>query len=131
VRPTVPPHLVAVVALTAAVASGGCGEATAAPGAVPLLEDAACGAPAAESSGRTEGGRATVSVDLPGTAVLLVDARQRVTGAWTNTGCAPRPHDDVWVQEADGSLRRADATGVIAVQWRGDFRHRGVVVPQT
>lgn len=63
------------------------------------------------------------------TALIGVDALGRVVDAWTNTGCAPRATDDLYVRSADGTIRAADRR-LADRDWAGDFREAGVPVDQ-
>ena len=77
------------------------------------------------SSSRTQ----TVVVRTPATAMIRVDARGGVLAAWTNTGCAPRVGDDLWVLRPDGTITVAPPS-IVDRPWRGDFSHAGVFVDQ-
>lgn len=70
-----------------------------------------------------------VSVAVPRVAMIEFATDGRVVAAATNTGCAPRPGDEVYLVQADGSLAR---TSVLPrVDWVGDFTAIGVFQPQT
>jgi hypothetical protein len=60
-------------------------------------------------SGSTAGGALgqVVSVAVPPTAFIDTDARGRVVSATTNTGCPPRPTDDLWYRAPDGTITEA------------------------
>lgn len=94
----------------------------------PLIERAACATPAGDPP-PDPGVAQQVSVAVRGTALLQLDGRGRVVAAWTNTGCAPRRSDDVYLQRPDGSIR-SGGRDLTARRWTGDFREAGVLVPQ-
>jgi hypothetical protein len=70
-----------------------------------------------------------VAVRVPRTALLEVDAAGQVVAVATNTGCAPRSGDDVYVRTASGALVAGDPA-LLARAWVGDFREAGVYQPQ-
>lgn len=70
-----------------------------------------------------------VAVTVRPTALIGVDARGRVVDAWTNTGCAPRTTDDVYLRGADGTIR-AGGRDLADRAWTGDFRRPGIAVAQ-
>jgi hypothetical protein len=82
-------------------------------------------APVAAASGLSQ----TVSVGLPATVIVEVDASGAVVAATTNTGCAPRPGDDVYVRRAGGELVRG-SQALLERSWVGDFREAGVFQAQ-
>lgn len=98
-----------------------------------LIERSACASPPAEpgapAPGSPGGTDQVVSVDIRPTAVVRLDADGGVITAWTNTGCAPRATDHLFVELADGSIVAADAD-LAARRWVGDFRDAGVAVVQ-
>lgn len=129
-----------LVRLLGAVVLAGCGHSVDHPPAAhdgePLIEAPACGtAPAADATRPIDGertvGAAVVTVQIAPTALVRVDDQGRVIAAWTNTGCAPRHADDLYVEHPDGSIRRAGPTAVDGHRWIGDFTQPGVVAPQT
>lgn len=61
------------------------------------------------------------------TALLKVADDGTVLAAETNTGCAPRPTDLLYVVAADGSLHPAVGIDVSTVAWTGDFTQFGFV----
>jgi hypothetical protein len=69
-----------------------------------------------------------MTVTVPRTAFLRTDERGRVTTATTNTGCPPRPGDDVWVIRADGSITSRTGINLALFRWTldddrpGEFR---------
>lgn len=79
----------------------------------------------APSTSRTQ----VVAVRTPATAMIRVDAAGRVLAAWTNTGCAPKPGDDLWTLHPDGTITPARAS-IVERRWRGDFSRAGVFVDQ-
>ncbi len=70
-----------------------------------------------------------VLVGVPRTAMIRLDSSGRVVAAWTNTGCAPRPTDEVWLMGPDGSIT-AGSTKIVDRSWQGDFSRAGVFVLQ-
>lgn len=100
-----------------------------------LIEQGGCGAPRANtrpgpsgSPGGEVGQRVTVTV--PPTTIVKTDERGRIVAAMTNTGCAPRPGDDLFVAAPDGSITAVTSERIAHVTWTGDFREPGVYVPQ-
>ena len=78
----------------------------------------------------TEGGDAAVTpvvLRVEPTALLKVAADGTVLAAETNTGCAPRPTDLLYVVADDGSLTPAEGIDVAAVAWTGDFTQFGFI----
>jgi hypothetical protein len=69
----------------------------------------------------------TVVLRIEPTALLKVADDGTVLAAETNTGCAPRPTDLLYVVADDGSLTPADGIDVSAVAWTGDFTQFGFV----
>jgi hypothetical protein len=67
---------------------------------------------------------------VPRTALLELDTSGQIVAAATNTGCAPRPGDDVYVRTAGGDLGVGDPA-LLARAWVGDFRKAGVYQPQS
>lgn len=61
------------------------------------------------------------------TALLKVSDDGTVLAAETNTGCAPRATDLLYVVADDGSLSPAVGIDVTAVVWTGDFTRFGFV----
>ncbi|MCU1366477.1 MAG: hypothetical protein JWL72_4255 [Ilumatobacteraceae bacterium] len=72
----------------------------------------------------------SITVTVLATTILRIDAHGHVTAATTNTGCAPRISDDVYVWEIDGSLSLASSKDVVRRAWTGDFTQPGVYVTQ-
>ncbi|MCU1395555.1 MAG: hypothetical protein JWM34_3983 [Ilumatobacteraceae bacterium] len=102
-----------------------------------LVESSDCGSRVGSTTTSTAPPRSgadtsqSISVVVPRVAMLHVDASGTVTAAATNTGCAPSPSDEVYVFQADGTLRRTMSVDVSTVRWTGDFTHPGVYQPQT
>ena len=72
----------------------------------------------------------TVTITVPPTALLTVDLDGRIVEATTNTGCAPRATDDLYLVLPDGSV--TEATDPLPERaWVGDFTAAGVAVAQT
>ena len=63
----------------------------------------------------------TITLTIPATSLLAVDDHGRVTAAETNTGCAPRASDLVYLVHPDGSLSKADHYDVSSLHFSGDF----------
>ena len=98
-----------------------------------LIEDQSCvalgvGGPAEAPGSSTGAGVQSVSVTVPAVVLLRVDGSGRVVAASTNTGCAPRAGDEVYIVQADGSLARTPV--LPTVEWRGDFTAAGVFQAQ-
>ena len=112
----------AIVAIIVAVPV--IGHVSAAPSHDRLVEAPACGDlhvhpfPHRATSSATQ---QTVVVRVPATTLLRVDRWGRVTAAATNTGCAPRATDQVYVARADGTLQRTFSIHVDHYRWTGDF----------
>ena len=73
----------------------------------------------------------TVTVRVPRTAMIKIDASGQVVAAWTNTGCSPSRTDDLWVMRPDGSIGLAPSPALAEISWRGDFSAAGVFVAQS
>jgi hypothetical protein len=71
-----------------------------------------------------------VAVQVPATVLLKLDAAGHVVEAATNSGCAPRLTDDVYLIEPDGTVHSGDANVLVGHQWVGDFTGAGVYQPQ-
>jgi hypothetical protein len=69
----------------------------------------------------------TVTVSVEPTSLLKLDADGHVNAAETNTGCAPRSTDRLFVVHDDGSLTDATGFDVASVAWTGDFTQFGFV----
>ena len=102
-----------------------------------LIESADCAArdhapaPTPTPAGSAAGAmQQTITVTVPATVMLRVDKHGRVTAALTNTGCAPRVSDDVYVWQTDGSLALAPSKDIVRRVWTGDFTQPGVYVIQ-
>jgi hypothetical protein len=67
------------------------------------------------------GGKQTMAVSVPRTVLLRVDSSGQVTAAATNTGCAPRKLEDVFVFRLDGTVSPDTDFDVDACAWTGDF----------
>ncbi len=70
-----------------------------------------------------------ISVVVPRTVLVHLDRSGRVTRATTNTGCAPRVADDVYVIRANGSVGAAPSSLVAHVRWVQQGTRSGVYVP--
>lgn len=68
-----------------------------------------------------------VVVRIEPTALLKVDAAGTVIAAETNTGCAPRATDLLYVVADDGTLTPAEGIDVTTVAWTGDFTQFGFI----
>ena len=82
--------------------------------------------PASAVSGR----RRCVTVSVPAIGVIRVDDRGRAVAAMTNSGCPPRPGDEMWLIHPDGSMQPAPAERFAHHRWVGDFSEPGVYVAQ-
>lgn len=72
----------------------------------------------------------SITITVPPTALLTVDVDGRIVEATTNTGCAPRATDALYLVLPDGSV--AEATDPLPERaWVGDFTAAGVAVAQT
>jgi hypothetical protein len=99
-----------------------------------LLESPSCQA-AAMNEGRptatsSPAGSMALTVTVPPVAVMHVDDRNRIVSAMTNTGCAPRTTDQLWLVAPDGRFVAASPELASAHRWVGDFRMPGVNVKQ-
>jgi hypothetical protein len=63
----------------------------------------------------------TITLTIEPTSLLAVDAQGRVTAAETNTGCAPRPGDHLYLVHPDGNLTEATGLDVTRLHFTGDF----------
>jgi hypothetical protein len=79
---------------------------------------------------RLPGGQ-EISVSVPATALLRLDGRGVVVAATTNTGCAPRPTDQVFGVRTDGTVDPLPPSTVTNVRWVGDFTEPGVLQAQS
>ena len=108
----------------------------------PLVESQGCGggaqhdrqgsidgrparSPGSPSGATTAVVQQTVAVSIPAVALLRVDERGRITAAATNTGCAPRAGDEVYLLQPDGTAVQTSSVDVARIAWRGDFRTPG------
>ena len=71
-----------------------------------------------------------ITVTVPRTALIRVDAAGNVRAAATNTGCAPRAGDDFYVIAPDGSMTLAQPGDFARQHWVGDFTSPGRYVEQ-
>jgi hypothetical protein len=67
----------------------------------------------------------TIAVTIEATSLLAVDERGRVTAAETNTGCAPRPTDHLYLVHPDGTITDAPGFDVSGLHFTGDFTQFG------
>lgn len=104
-----------------------------------LVESPGCDRRSAERDGtgqgsptRTVGGATdqTITVTVPRTAIVRLGPSGRVIAALTNTGCAPRPLDEIYVSTADGNLTRSTSFDVGRIAWIGNFMSPGVYQSQ-
>jgi len=104
--------------------------ATSAPAA--LVESPACSGTTFTSPASISAGMSAqqVTVQIPATVLLKLDAAGHVAEAATNSGCAPRLTDDVYLIEPDGTVHSGDANMLVGHQWVGDFTAAGVYQPQ-
>lgn len=101
-------------------------QASGRPAAPPLVEAHRCSLPS-DPAGEA-GGNVTVSV--PATALLRTDRGGHVVAAATNTGCAPRPSDDIVLVRPDGTFEPAPSPQMANRRWFGDFTAPGIYQPQ-
>jgi hypothetical protein len=101
-------------------------------GPAPLRESASCGhpLPADAGSGPVRGVAQQINVAVPATALIRIDHAGRIAAALTNTGCAPRTGDDIYIVRADGSVDPTPIHELPSPQWFGDFTVAGVYVSQ-
>ncbi|MEY4231699.1 MAG: hypothetical protein RLZZ362_2548, partial [Actinomycetota bacterium] len=70
-------------------------------------------------------------VPVPRLAIIRLDASGSVASAMTNTGCAPRPADDIYLADTAGTFVNEDPVHELPNHvWVGDFTRRGVYQPQ-
>jgi hypothetical protein len=69
----------------------------------------------------------TVSVRIEPTSLLKLDSDGHVLAAETNTGCAPRSTDHIYVVLPNGNLVEDRTVDVSKVTWTGDFTQFGFV----
>lgn len=67
-----------------------------------------------------------ISVRVDPTAVVEIDRFGTPIAAMTNTGCAPRPGDDLFIRNPDGTVEPVAAIDPPAHGWTGDFTRAGV-----
>lgn len=84
--------------------------------------------PTAEGSGGEVS--QVLEVRIPPIAMLSFDGTGRIAAAATNTGCAPRAGDEVYIVLDDGNLAAAPDFSLNGIEWRGDFTAIGVFQPQ-
>jgi hypothetical protein len=94
-----------------------------------LIEQSSC-ASAAPSATPVGDAGVTLSVSIPAVAIVHVNARGAIVSALTNTGCAPRTGDLLYVVRPDGTLALSTTVHVRRVHWVGDFTQIGVLQPQ-
>ena len=104
-----------------------------------LIESPDCGtrmSEAVEDSHRrsptTNGGAMTLAltVTVPRTTIVRLDSSGRVVAALTNTGCAPRAADDIYLSTAGGALTKTASFDVGHITWVGNFTTPGVYQAQ-
>ena len=102
-----------------------------------LIERAACVSDeAADTPAQVSaaGGGGEVSqaleVRVPRIAMVSYDSGDRIAAVATNTGCAPRAGDEVYVVLDDGNLVAAPDFALDGIEWRGDFTAAGVFQAQ-
>lgn len=73
----------------------------------------------------------TITVTVPRTAIVSLDADGSVVAAMTNTGCPPSEGDEFWVRRAGAAeIEPASWVTFRTHRWQGDFSQSGVVVSQ-
>jgi hypothetical protein len=92
--------------------------------------DAATSAAGAVEALRHSAQEQPISVTVPAVALLRVDVDGRVVAAATNTGCAPRTSDAVYLFHEDGSIEAVSAAALAGQVWIGDFTKSGVFAAQ-
>ena len=103
-----------------------------------LVEAPECAGPAAdaaETSAEAAGDDGSVAVQqlvvvVPPTVIVRVDSNGQLVSVSTNTGCAPRPADEWWAMQPDGTAARTSAASFDRQQWVGDFTQTGVAQTQ-
>jgi hypothetical protein len=70
------------------------------------------------------------SVQLAATDFLRIDKSGKVVSAATNTGCAPRVGDEVFVFRPNGNIDATTKFDVTTCRWTGDFTIAGRFQPQ-
>ena len=101
-------------------------------GSTGLIEATQCSYPA-PAHGAVDSGAPntqTITVTVPSVALLRTDHGNHVVAAMTNTGCAPRPSDQLWFVRPDGSLEAAPTSEMANRHWIGNFTNPGVYVSQ-
>jgi hypothetical protein len=104
-----------------------------------LLEAPDCASPTAEATAETTaaaGDDGSVAVQqlvvvVPPTVIVRLDSDGQLVSVSTNTGCAPRPADEWWALQPDGTAARTSATSFDRQQWVGDFTQTGVAQAQS
>ncbi|MCE9623577.1 MAG: hypothetical protein K8R99_14665 [Actinomycetia bacterium] len=120
-----------LVVTGAASVPGGVASVSGASQSRQLVESASCHRPPPRAQAAVTPANAQTSiVTVPATVFLRVDRAGRVTAAATNTGCAPRHGDDVYLFRPDGSITVTTTVDVEDVDWVGDFTTPGVFQPQ-
>jgi hypothetical protein len=71
-----------------------------------------------------------IALTVKPTALIRVDRKGKITAAATNTGCAPRQGDDVFVVRPDGSITPSSSSNFVNRKWTGNFSVPGVYVAQ-
>jgi hypothetical protein len=106
------------------------------PAPVPVLvEDMSCNTSAVPTSTIGEqslpsGTAQVVSVNVPASAFIKLDDADGIVAAATNTGCAPRASDDIWLFRTDGTIVPGDASFIQGRTWTGDFTVAGAYQEQ-
>jgi hypothetical protein len=98
-----------------------------------LVEDPSCAHPSPATTPRppapSGGSTQVITVTVPATALLRIDAHDRIVAALTNTGCAPRSTDSIYLIRPDGSVTPTREVSVDRA-WTGNFTAAGVWVAQ-
>ena len=63
----------------------------------------------------------TIALSVEATSLVKIDDRGRILAAETNTGCAPRDGDHIYLVHPDGSMHEAFGFDVQSFEWTGDF----------
>jgi hypothetical protein len=75
-------------------------------------------------------GGLSVTVRIEPTSLLKLDSSGHVIAAETNTGCAPRMTDHIYVVLSNGNLVENTKVDVSDVRWTGDFTEFGFIRQQ-
>ena len=96
------------------------------------VSDEAAETRAQVSTAGSSGGEVSqaLEVRVPRIAMVSYDRADRIDAVATNTGCAPRPGDEVYIVLDDGNLVAAPDFALDGIEWLGDFTAAGVFQAQ-